>query len=274
MKKDYVNISIPNELEQRVDNAIQKGLTSRPKMGYRKKVSIGMIIIFCAFITLLNTVPAFAKTIYEIEGIGVLGRFFTFREYKYADTVQYINVKMPEFHYTKDATLENRVNLEISKFVHEQYNNAQENAKEYYDAFIATGGKEEDFHPIEVNIDYHIYYTSDKIVSFVLTKTESFSSAYTSYYYYNLDLETGRNFSIKELLGTNYKSIIEKSIQKEIATWSKEKKSMLFDPESIQNYVQENQSFYINDKNQIVIVFEKYQIGVGTLGQVEFIVET
>ena len=273
MKKYNAKVKIPKELDLRVDEAIYEGLNSKRKESSIKKISIGVVAFFGIFITLLNTVPVFAKTVYEIDIIGDICRFFTFREYKYEDDVQYVNIHMPEFHYTENSSLENRINLEISRVVHEQYNDAKENALEYYEAFIATGGKKEDFKPIEVNIDYQIFSLSSRVVSFVLTKTESFSNAYTTNYYYNIDLETGRDFSLKELLGSDYKKIIEKSIQKEIATWDKEKQQMLFQTNSISDYIKENQPFYINENNQIVVVFEKYEIGVGTLGQVEFIVE-
>ena len=273
MKKNDTKIKIPKELDLRVDEAIYEGLNSRKKSTSLKKISIGVVAFLGIFITLLNTVPVFAKTVYEIDILGDICRFFTFRDYKYEDEMQYIHVQMPEFHYTNDSSLENRVNLEISRVVHEQYNDAKKNALEYYEAFLATGGKKEDFIPIEVNIDYQIHACSSKIVSFVLTKTESFSSAYTSNYYYNIDLETGRDFSLKDILGSDYKEKIEKSIQKEIRTWPQEKKELLFQTENIADFIHENQPFYINPKNQIVVVFEKYEIGVGTLGQVEFIIE-
>lgn len=66
---------------------------------------------------------------------------------------------------------------------------------------------------------------------------------------------------------------LEYGIQKEIDTWPQEKKELLFQTENIADFIHENQPFYINQKNQIVVVFEKYEIGVGTLGQVEFIIE-
>ena len=138
MKKYNAKVKIPKELDLRVDEAIYEGLNSKRKESSIKKISIGVVAFFGIFITLLNTVPVFAKTVYEIDIIGDICRFFTFREYKYEDDVQYVNIHMPEFHYTENSSLENRINLEISRVVHEQYNDAKENALEYYEDFITA----------------------------------------------------------------------------------------------------------------------------------------
>lgn len=37
--------------------------------------------------------------------------------------------------------------------------------------------------------------------------------------------------------------------------------------------ISENQNFYINDANQIVVVFDKYKIAPGSSGEPEFIIK-
>lgn len=273
MKKNLINIEIPSNYNDKVLEAIDIGLHSKKDSFYVRKISISLILIFSIFITLLNTVPVFAKTLYEIDGIGDICRFFTFREYKYEDNINYIDVKIPEFNYSNNSSLENRINLEINKVINEAYENAKKNAKEYYDAFVATGGKKEEFHPIKVLIDYKVYHMSSKMVSFKITKSESFASSYTNNYFYNIDLETGKNFTIKDWFGPDYKSIVANSIKKSINNWEKEQKEMLFLDNDIENIINENQSFYVNDKEQVVVVFQKYEIGAGALGQIEFVIE-
>lgn len=86
-------------------------------------------------------------------------------------------------------------------------------------------------------------------------------------------LETGRIFNLKDWFGNDYKSIIGDQIDEQISKMSKEEQEALLIDGSIEDYIDENQEFYINDKNQVVVVFPKYEIAVGSLGALEFVIE-
>lgn len=83
--------------------------------------------------------------------------------------------------------------------------------------FIETGGNKKDFMPVGINIDYEIKCISNDIVSFIITKSETFSSAYYDEFYYNIDLETEKYFTLRDLLGNDYKKIVSKSIKNTIS---------------------------------------------------------
>lgn len=270
-KSKYENLKIPKELSSVVDDAIETGFKQdKGRMQiYKKVVGIAAVIIM-AFVLPLNTIPSYAKAISQIPIIGELARIFTFREYHFEDEIKYIDAKIPKFTYDGKSDLEKRVNQEISKIINEELKNAENNAKEYYDAFIETGGNKKDFIPIGINIDYEIKCITEKQVSFVITKSETFSSAYFVEYFYNIDMETGRYITLKDLIGNDYKKIVVQNIKNTISNWNQEQRELLFDDINIEDLIDENTNFYINEQNEAVVVFDKYEIAVGAAGRLEF----
>lgn len=270
-KSKYDKLKIPKELSSVVNDAIETGLKSeKEKIKIYKKV-IGIVaVVIVVFVLPLNLVPSYAKAVQQIPIIRDIAQIFKFREYHFEDDIKYIDVKMPKFVYDKKTDLEKRVNQEISKIVSEEVQNAENNAKEYYEAFIETGGNPKDFIPIGISIDYEIKSITEKQVSFVITKSETFASAYFIQYFYNIDMETGRYMTLKDLLGNDYKKIVSQNIENTISSWDEEKKELIFEDINIEDLIDENTNFYINEKSEIVVVFDKYEIAVGAAGRLEF----
>lgn len=270
-KFKYDKLEIPKELSSVVADAIETGLREkRKKLKIHKRI-IGLVAVFIlAFILPLNIVPSYAKAVQQIPIIGELAKILTFREYHFEDEIKYIDAKIPEFVYDRKTDLEKRVNQEISKIINEEVKNAEKHAKEYYTAFVETGGEPKDFIPIGINIDYEVKSIKEKKVSFVITKSETFASAYFVEYFYNIDMETGRYLTLKDLLGNDYKEIVTKNIRNTISGWEKEKQEQIFKDIAIEDLINENTKFYINEKNEIVVVFDKYEIAVGAAGRLEF----
>lgn len=273
-KNKYDELEIPKELSSVINNAIETGLKEE-HMSYviYKRIFCVVAVVLITFVLPLNIVPSYAKAVQQIPIIKEIAKIFTFREYHFEDEIKYVDVKIPEFVYDGKSDLEKRVNQEISKIINEEVKNAETHAKEYYDAFIATGGDPDEFTPIGINIDYDIKNITEDITSFVITKSETFSSAYFVEYFYNIDMESGRYLTLKDWFGNDYKKKVVKSIEKTISSWSKEQKNLLFDDVDIEDLINENTNFYINKQNKVVVVFEKYEVAAGAAGRLEFLIE-
>ena len=64
-------IEIPKQLDEVVNKAIYDGLSTPLKKNQGLKIFGGTVLtLFIVFVTFLNTVPVFAKTMYEIDIIG------------------------------------------------------------------------------------------------------------------------------------------------------------------------------------------------------------
>lgn len=273
-KQVYDSIKIPN---QELSSMVSYTLNQRKKKVYWKPF-VSVAFTACIFVIAVfpNVSYVMAKEIYEIPVIGELAKVFTFRNYQKEDEYTVMDVRVPEIKNTGNRLLETRVNEEILLRISNIIEEVEKKAVNYKKAYLETGGKEIEFHPILLNIDYAVKYMSSERVSFVITSTESFSSSYTRQFFYNLDLRTGKEITLPELLGQNYKSVINESITKQIIKRSADTNMMYFDGSNgVLGFqgIQDNQSFYINQEGKVVIVFEKYAIAPGYMGIQEFIIE-
>lgn len=275
-KAVYEAIKIPEQLDYIVNKAINnKQNTKEYKMKYVKYVLSTVSCVFLTFVVIVNLSPSFASSISDIPIIGNIAKVFTIEEYKEEDEQKLINAKIPGIENTGNTELEKRINYEIALKMNEVLEEAEDRAAEYKKAIIETGGKEEDYQPINIQIDYEVGYSSDKIVSFVILKSETLASAYTERYFYNIDIETGKNLNLRDLLGNDYKNIIDETIYKEIEERSKNPDNMYFVEEEMKfsGIKNEYQNFYINTDGKVVIVFEKYEIAPGYMGAQEFVID-
>lgn len=140
-KNGYHNIDIPSELSYIVNHAIKEGLNPKQhiKHTFLKKCAIATASVLC-FIVVLNTSQSFAAVVYKIPLVGQLCRIITFKEEHVEDNIQYIDVKIPNIDNTGKTEMEKRVNLEIQKNTNQLLEDTTKRAKEYYKAFVETGG--------------------------------------------------------------------------------------------------------------------------------------
>lgn len=272
-KKVYNTIEIPEELEYTINKAVlHSKIKKNNKFNNIKYAITAMACTFFAFIFIVNVNPSFASSISEIPIIGDMAKIFTIKEIKQEDKEKLINAKIPALENTGNTELEKRINYEIMLKINGILEEVNQRAAEYKKAVIETGGKEEDYIPINIIIDYKVGYMSDEIVSFMILKTETLASAYTEMYFYNIDIETGKELNLRDVFRSNYKEIIDEEIYKQIEERSKNPDNIYFTKEEggFEGIENEYQKFYINEKGRIVIVFEKYEIAPGYMGTQEF----
>ena len=275
-KKVYNAIKVPEQISYVINKSLLKEKNKKkhiPK--YIKYVVSTATCMFCAFIVMINVNPSFATNISEIPIIGNIAKVFTIKEYNKEDREKLINAKIPALENTGNTELEKRINYEIMLKINEVLDEAEERAAKYKEAVIETGGKDEDYQPINIQVDYKVGYSSDKIVSFIILKSETLASAYTEMYYYNIDIENGKKLNLRDVFGNDYKEIINETIYKEIEKRSKDENNIYFTEEDggFKGIEDEYQNFYINQDGKVVIVFEKYKIAPGYMGTQEFIID-
>lgn len=268
----YKSIKIPSKLESCVKEAISNKTKKYYSFRGLKYAMSTVACTFVAFIFFVNVNPSFAQQMYDIPVIGDIAKVFTVKEYHENDDLKLINAKIPAIQNTGNTDLEQRINYEIMTKMNDVLKEAEDRAAEYKDAVIATGGEEKDYVPVNIQVDYEIKYSGDDIISFVIYKSETLASAYTETFFYNIDIETGKNLNLKDLLGENYKDIVNEAIYNEIEERSKDSNNSYFtaDEGGFAGIEDEFQDFYINQDGKIVIVFPKYAIAPGYMGVQEF----
>ena len=276
-KKVYNSIKVPEHLNYIVNKATLNNEKKKSHIFKYFNYAIStMSCTFLAFVFLINVNPSLASNIKEMPIIGDIAKVFTIEEYQKEDEFKLINAKIPALENTGNTDLEKRINYEIMLKIDEILQEAEKRAAEYKKAVIETGGKEEDYQPINIQIDYKVGYSDNNIVSFILLKSETLASAYTEMYFYNIDIKTGKNLNLRDILGNNYKEIVNETVFKEIDERSKNPDNVYFTKEEngFQGIENEYQNFYINENGNIVVVFEKYEIAPGYMGTQEFEIDT
>ena len=270
-KKTYDSIEIPQELDYTVNKAIHK--KDLYKKNYvvilTKRATATLATTFALFVVLLNTNESFARAMGDVPIIGSLAEVFTVREYREENDTDLIEAKIPAIKNTGNEDLEDRINYEISSKINEVLEEARARAEEYKEAVLSTGGTMDDYIPTKINVDYKITYQDDKILSFVITKSESSASAYQEQYFYNIDIQNGKELNLRDVLGEDYKKIVDEEVNKQIRErMEKNEENIYFTAEEGGFYGIENeyQDFYIDENKKATVVFQKYEIAPGYMG--------
>ena len=146
---------------------------------------------------------------------------------------------------------------------------AQADWDDYKDAFLATGGTEEEWADREMNvlIDYEIKSQTDTTVSFVVDFAEGWVAAMQQRYCYNLDLANDKDITLADVLGEDWVGICNDAVNAKIAA---DESGLFFTPEQGGfTTVDDATSFYLNEDGSVTLVFPEYSIAAGAAGIVE-----
>ena len=98
----------------------------------------------------------------------------------------------------------------------------------------------------------------------MLIKSETHASYYEEQFYYNIDLETGKELTLLDLLGPDFKAIVNQSVKDQM------KQRMQADPDAYYfeddlafTTISDDQGFYVNEAGHVVVVFPKYEVAPG-----------
>ena len=287
-RKRYEEIPIPAELSGRVKAAIVRSEEKRksqrqriPTVRIRRKHRIwgtcaGMAAaLVLVFTTALNTNTAFAEMAAGLPVIVAAARILTFRSYERDEGDWKISVEIPSVEMiAKDTNgLDSALNQEIYDLCSQYADEAVERAREYKKAFMETGGTEEEWeaHDINIHVGYEIKAQTEAYLSFAVQGTENWSSAYSETKYYNIDLKDNKMVTLADVLGHDYARIADESILRQMENME-EKEGIAFWSKSEGGFtgVTDKTVFYMNEKENPVIVFDKYEIAPGAYGKLEF----
>lgn len=267
-ERNYREIPVPEELSGRVRAGIAGGKRRTRRRAVIRSLSTAAACFAVVFAG-LNLSPVMASAAADIPVAGGLFRLMTVRSYETGNEDVKVSVKQPGVE--GGGQLSKTVNAEIQKIVKEKTAEGQQMVQEYKDAFFATGGTREEWeqHDNQVVVTYEVKSQTGTTVSFVVQSAVSIANAWQEDYYYNLDIASGRELTLEDLLGEDWAAVCNASIQKQMA--EAEDPSVYFSAgDGGFTTVDENTEFYINRDGNPVVVFPPYAVAPGALGSVEF----
>lgn len=275
-KEIYDGTAIPPELSGRVLAGIRDG-----KAHYRNRRSrmihrwTAIAAGFCVMLAGLNLSPALAKAAANVPVLGGLFRILTFADSNKSENGIDYSISVPEV--DAESMLAEKVNTAVQERVDRHLAKARQDWEEYREAFLATGGTEDEWNnrKMDVIIDYEIMSQAEDRVSFIVYFAEGWVSSREERYYYNLDFTEERELALRDYLGEDWVSVCNASIQRQIDESAYADGSTLFfaPDEGGFTTVDESTDFYVRDDGRVVVCFPKYSIAAGAAGNVEFVIQ-
>ena len=266
-KKEYEQIPVPEELADRVQAGIRQGRAKRMQRKWKRgagAVAACLVLV----VGTLNISPTVAAAAADVPVLGGLFQILTVRSYQDTNEDRTVEVEQPGL---SGGALAQQVSEEIQERVDAKIAEGEEIIAQYKEAFLATGGTEEQWAEKDntVSVTYDIKSQTDTTVSFVVDSYVSIANAYQEQVYYNLDLAENREITLADLLGENWVEICNESIRTQMAE-SEDPSAFFTEDMGGFTTVDETTSFYINEAGNPVVVFPQYTVAVGAMGNVEF----
>lgn len=264
LRIEYKNTPIPDDL----DFIVKKALQQKKKRNVNKmKRLIGIGAAALIFITGINASPNLANALSEVPIVGSLIKVLTFTEFKVEEGTAKMEIKVPAITNMENKTLESTLN---KKYLAE--------SKKLYNDFMAeieevkkNGGGH-----LGVESGYDVKTDNDQILA-VGRYVVSTVNSYSEYTYDTVDKKNELLITLPSLFkDDSYLNLINENIKEQMRRQMDRDPDKFYwlDDEMGFKTIAKDQSFYINDKGKLVIVFNKYEVAPGYMGVCEFTIPT
>lgn len=264
LENNYNNIEIPDRLDDVVNDAlnINKKKNSRSKITKWSTVAASI----CILISGVNLSPAFANTLENIPIIGNMIKVINFKNYRINENGYDVSIDVPKLKGLKDKDLEYKLNKEF-----------EDEGKKMYDEYLKEIEvlKEDDVEGRKYGkVWYEVLNDNDEILSIAIYNYYAQGSSNTTRKIYNIDKKNQTVLTLEGMFeGSDYVNILSENIKDQMRKRIKKNpEDVYWVDDEIENFtkIKKDQSFYINDKNELVICFDKYEVAPGSSGLVEF----
>lgn len=287
-KEIYDHIVVPEELDSRLRNALESAPIPVKHRGnvvkFTKWAATAAAALVLCFTIGLNTSESFAMEMANIPVIGTVAKVLTIRSYESTDDITTTKIEVPEVQVeAANEEVVNAitdVNAEIQKIVDDFTSQKYIEIEEYKEAFLATGGTEAEWaeRTIDVNVNYEVLHQSETTLSLLVDAWISWFNFEEERHFYNIDLVTGKELTLTDLLEDDAYEYASNSVLQQI------NERIEKDPEGLIYWgindddamgiefpgVTNTTPFYINEAGNIVISYNKYEVGPGYMGIQEF----
>lgn len=265
---EYKEMRASDDLRERVQK-VMKTTSVKKHTGLKAGICAAACFILVA-VSAVNMFPSLAKAANEVPVVRDIVRVVTFGRYENHDDGYDASVTTPKLEGLLDKELEDKLNKQFKE-------NADTIIKAYEDDVRKLKAEfgDETVH-MGITSDYDVRTDNDNILAIDVWILNTAGSSSTVHSFYNIDKKTGRLLKLSDMFreGADYVTPISEYIKKEMARMNKEEEAMFFaeDDEFSEPFekIKPEQNFFINDKGNIVICFDKYEVAAGAQGCPEF----
>ena len=267
-----------NRLKLKMEEAKRENRKDRNRTRVTRLAATAAALVI-AFIALPNMSPQIAYAMEKIPVIGQFVKVVTFRDYEYEDEQHRADVEIPELVVEtepQEAQSQEAQPEEILENTTDEINaEIQELTNELLNEF--TNHMREELGYKELIVKSEVLVTTQEYFTLKLSCYQGEASGYAWNYFYTIDLISGDRLQLKDIFveGADYITPISENIKEQMRNRMAQDENVYYwldDEIEELNFkaISEETSFYINEKDNVVISFDQGEVAAMYLGVVEF----
>lgn len=262
LKKEYENINVKEEGVFIMKRSIEKAKKENKNNKF-KYISVACISALVVFIALPNVSPHIAMAMSKLPIIDKIVEVITISKYDEQD--KNISAKTPVVTDKNNSEALDKLNNKTDEYI-------KSLTEEFKKEFQVGDNK-------NLDIDYSVITDDEDLFTLKINALEVNASGYMFSKIYHIDKNTGNIIELKDIFkeNSNYIQILSENIKQQMKEQmnNDENKIYFVDsdiPENKFEQIKEEQNFYFNKDNNLVICFDEYEVAPGYMGPVEFII--
>ena len=274
----YIKSEVAKEqtdIPDSVKNRIEQTLVDLPeKKPVKKQIRIlpriaasAACFVFIILFLLPNVSVTYAQALEQLPVIGDLVRVVTIRNYYYDDNHWKMDINIPQIE-SEDSKSVDYINKDVSELTTALINR-------FYEDLEINGNKGYG----SLNVDYEVVTNTDSWFTLKLTVCQTAASSNTYFKFYHIDKNQGKIVELGDLFNT------DKFSDSLVAEIKKQMQEQMANDENISYWINNSEigeefatvsadhNFYWNENGDLVIIFDEYEVGPGSMGTPEFVID-
>ena len=258
--------SVKNRIELTLADLSEKKTVTKPIRILPRIVTAAACFVFVMLFLLPNVSVTYAQALEPIPVIGDIVRVVTIRNYFYSDDKHEMDIDVPKIEGDNDAA--ENINQDINQLT-------ETLVEQFYEDVELIGDEGHS----SIYLDYETVTNTDTWFTLKIRVHEAAGSSNTYYKFYHIDKRTNEIVKLGDLAKDNsFYDVLVKEIKRQMKLQMENDSSVVYwlDDSIIgKDYVSltENHNFYWNDNGDLVIIFDKYEVGPGAMGTPEFVID-
>lgn len=305
LQEEYENMIIPEAGRERLQAGIDRARMEKKRAEHARRRS-AWTAVAAAVVVMIALPNTNIQIAHAMENIPLLGGFFrlvTVRQYNYSDENHNAEVELAQINYGEDAGEGASVG-EVAAAPEGTAAGNVEGASDGQEAAVANlseDGVEAVNQNMEATVEelirqfedtlseegYHGLHVTQEIVTdneryytVKLSVLETEASGYENNQFYTIDKQTGNVVTLEDLFaeGSDYISAISENIKTQMQEQMAADEGVIYflDNDDMPEFnfqgITEQTNFYFNEKDELVIAFDEYEVAPGSMGAPEFVI--
>ena len=294
---------IPETGRERLQAGIDRARMEKKRAEHARRRSAWTAVAAAAvvMIALPNTNMQIAHAMENIPLLGGFFRLVTVRQYNYSDENHDAEVELAQINYGEDAGEGASVGEVAAAPEGTAAGSVEGVGQEAAVANLSEDGVEAVNQDMEATVEelirqfedtlseegYHGLHVTQEVVTdnaryytVKLSVLETEASGYEHNQFYTIDKQTGNVVTLEDLFaeGSDYISAISENIKTQMQEQMAADEGVIYflDNDDMPEFnfqgITEQTNFYFNEKDELVIAFDEYEVAPGSMGAPEFVI--